>query len=946
MKKQFCFVLILCFLSSSLILPVWSSSTYSVEQSESISGFQDSFTVFPGEEYVLKYSPDTFAISKYTNQLSELLTVETIKQAIVKAPDWLEFSLLHQFEQMENPSSYADLILNASKQYTDEIAFCIAHAPLGNVPDPSLILDNVKQVYNVDELISYADVIDLNQSMPDCYSTIQYQVLSNNETVQRILPKEIYYWDIVHPKIMRDTPSYVYDEFWRDYVFYHNDKGYPLLLEKIENISFLWDEQSYHQPGNRIWSESINLHPTSVEAVSYWIGKTVPFPAAGNRPLQPNHIAHQHNGWCGELQKIAVAALRSVLVPSISVCNIAEDHVWREFYDNGWHQNDNWWSDTGGTVDVAEVYDEGWGKDMSSVFSWRGDGVISDVTSRYINSNDTVNVSFSVSNMVGTPVDGARVTVLVKGLKDISWHKNQVLIMLETIWHKIPAFLQNSLLSTVYDRIVHRIENVSDVIDGLTVSIWNYTNAEGLCSFTLGKNDEYVFLIQQPIDSLPFPLGSPSTLRWLKYPEDSSFSIRFPRSNHEKKPLEVNGCLKDSLSTVVNLSSSGVQYQANIKTNDIGQISCSCPISFFVLTEKEYNKYVNDEAFNAKYYLKDDNINDILSLDDDPCYFVFYNPSQNTIAMINLDLDVTQSTSQDFISIIQPSTTVFSHPHFQIGETIKISGVASDQTTLQINNQTISQPDGAWTFLINTTGWNPGSYTLKATCNMKTSEKQITLFDSIPPTTSIVSPRTNSIFSQGENIIVNGLSLDNHKIKTVMLGIDDSNWIMIQDPENWSKTINTENNIPGLHQLSIKTIDENNNQQIIHQPFVINDTSQSHEPVIHSIERSFLQQQSEETTVVIYANITSDDMFPIKQAYVEYKTEGNEIIKENKLYPYAQHPVQSRHPEDPKKNQSNTPIYGCELGRFKTNETVSVRVTAIDIANNKQVSTWKTIQLQ
>jgi hypothetical protein len=224
MKKQFCFVLILCFLSSSLILPVWSSSTYSVEQSESISGFQDSFTVFPGEEYVLKYSPDTFAISKDTNQLSELLTVETIKQAIVKAPDWLEFSLLHQFEQMENPSSYADLILNASKQYTDEIAFCIAHAPLGNVPDPSLILDNVKQVYNVDELISYADVIDLNQSMPDYYSTIQYQVLSNNETVQRILPKEIYYWDIVHPKIMRDTPSYVYDEFWRDYVFYHNDK--------------------------------------------------------------------------------------------------------------------------------------------------------------------------------------------------------------------------------------------------------------------------------------------------------------------------------------------------------------------------------------------------------------------------------------------------------------------------------------------------------------------------------------------------------------------------------------------------------------------------------------------------------------------------------------------------------------------------------------------------
>ena len=67
---------------------------------------------------------------------------------------------------------------------------------------------------------------------------------------------------------------------------------------------------------------------------------------------------------------------------------------------------------------------------------------------------------------------------------------------------------------------------------------------------------------------------------------------------------------------------------------------------------------------------------------------------------------------------------------------------------------------------------------------------------------------------------------------------------------------------------------------------------------------------------------------------VEYKIEHNMFSKT--LFEYAQHPIQKRHREDPKKNQTNQPVYGCDLGRFSTNKTITIRIIAIDVANNKK----------
>lgn len=926
-------------INSSLLAPIIHSSPLMIESSKAIAGFSSTLTIGAGEEYVLKYNPSSDSFTKVTNPLTDPLS-EKVNHAISKAPNWLEESLIYQFTKIDNADTYADLIITAKKELTDEIAFCIAHGPLGNPPDPDLILSNVEQIYKVDDFISYADIIEINQKFPDYYSTIQYTVLEGNNCETRLLPREIYYWYIVHPQILSENPEFIYDSFWRDYLFYHNDLGYPLLLEKIENIEYLWDNQSYAQPGNRDWQESIQLHPTAVEAVSYWVGKTVPYQATGDRPGQPNLIAHQHNGWCGELQRIAVAGLRSVLVPSISVCNIAEDHVWREFYDTGWHQNDNWWTDSGGTVDVPNIYSEGWGKDMSSVFSWRGDGMVSDVTSRYIRAEDTVNVSFLVSDLRGKPVDGARITVLVKGLKDITWYKNKAIDLLDSFWDKVPSLIKDSFFGSVYDRLIYRIENISDVIDGLTISIWNYTDADGVSSFTLGRYDEYVFFIQQPIDSLPFPLASWTSLRTLKNPVDTAYSIRFPTLLSERVPSELihsditnEGEMNISLS----LESEGIQYQANVKNNDIGQFQSKSPISFMVLNEEEYIKYDNNKDFKSYFYKKDYTIFDNLILNEDIYYFVFYNPTQHIKSSANISLTIDKITNEESVIILKPSTTTCDHPLFQSGETIEIRGISSDETTIQINNEQFLRSSGGWTILVNTSHWNPGDYVIKATCGSMKREVPITLFDNTPPSTHRINVKPYEIIPAQEELMISGKSADNHDVKNVSIRIDDEPWALCEGKNDWMKTIDTSRFTPGIHTLDIKTVDNSNNQDIINQPIIFNTTIPTSNLTIQSIEWS-PQYPTNQTMITIYANVTSDHSFPVKKVLLDYQT--TERTDSTQFYEYAQHPKQERHVEDPKLNQSNNALYGVELGSFSAGEIIYIRITAYDVALNKQQSEW------
>ena len=550
----------------------------------------------PASDYFIRFDAQNLTLKGQDIEPSTNGLSETVIAAIAKSPRWIQQRLTSQFHNLSDPESYASVLLNSSKQYADEIAFSIACCPMGRVPSALLLKENAESLYEHDQWISYADIIDYDDGMGNYSSTIRYRVLENGTERYLTLPSEIYYWNVVHPKITNEEIDAVYGPVWRDYLFEHNDLGYPLLKEKLSTIQYLWDCQSYYQPGGRLWSVCINQHPTAIEAISYWIGKTVPNPATGDRPGQASVIAHEHNGWCGELQKIAIAAQRAALIPSISASNVGEDHVWREFYERGWHENDNWWSDTGGAVDEPDAYAYGWGKNMSAIYQWQGDGTILQDTARYIHEEDRITVDFYVRDLFSQPVDGARVIVLVKGPKDITFYTNLILEKLQNLWDKLPEILKGKLFSLLFSKIEERINKIPDSITGLTITTWGYTDSQGRCSFELGKNLDYLFLIQEGNLKKPWQLARHNTLRSLKTGEDKLFNIILLDASHKPQKMTPQAIqLPVDCQFLLSFTSSGYQLQKHFTNEGIGRYEFVGNIDVLLLNQENFQRYKKEQ---------------------------------------------------------------------------------------------------------------------------------------------------------------------------------------------------------------------------------------------------------------------------------------------------------------------------------------------------------------
>jgi hypothetical protein len=144
---------------------------------------------------------------------------------------------------------------------------------------------------------------------------------------------------------------------------------------------------------------------------------------------------------------------------------------------------------SGGCIDTPYVYTDGWGKDMSAIFAEYGDGRIEDVTSRYLHPEETIIVNFSVYDAFLKPYDNARITVLVQGLKAITWHQYQILLLLENLWKPYEEKFNGTIIESIYQRIRAWINDLPEVIDTSLITTWNYTDVHGKCQFILGKND-------------------------------------------------------------------------------------------------------------------------------------------------------------------------------------------------------------------------------------------------------------------------------------------------------------------------------------------------------------------------------------------------------------------------------------------------------------------------
>ncbi len=331
--------------------------------------------------------------------------------------------------------AYADLINEAPRKCVDELGFIIAHtnadvlrAMSGTIDlgdpectyDPGILLDHVEEHYRLNGELRYAGIRE-----KDDYTTLWY---ITGEGEEKELPRDDYYWYVVHPRCRYEAPGYTHGDYWREYLRYDEQYANEFGANLVDAVK-----------------DAENIHD-AVYALTRWMDAFMDF-GYDSHDKTPIEIYDLHYGSCGEWSIITNALGRAVFIPTRLGNDWAEDHVWNEFYDdveNGtWHH----WDTTGPNIDDPESYERDWGKDISAVFSYRGDDLVYEygVTEKY---TDTAHITVRVRDRNGDPVDGAC-----------------VVMQSEYFVRNNPAYMPAPM-----------------------ISIWNYTDESGECEFDLGNN--------------------------------------------------------------------------------------------------------------------------------------------------------------------------------------------------------------------------------------------------------------------------------------------------------------------------------------------------------------------------------------------------------------------------------------------------------------------------
>ena len=886
--------------SSLIILPVAGIINKNELKNDFIGQFKKSVYIDAGDDFYIHFNESNGLEFK---KQDFNLTMEE-KKAIVRAPSWIQLRLARQLELISNGSKYAKLILNCPKKYVDEIAFSIATCPLNAMPSPCLLYDNAANIYKNAKYLDYAKLIDFDNGS----TTIEYKMLDHGEEKHIVCPMSIYYWFVVHPRITFEDAKYVYGKFWRSYLFYHNDIGYPLLMEKLHGIKWLWDNESYYPPSHRTWKWSMKNHPTAIEAINYWVGKTVNQLAIGDRPGQPNIIAHEHNGFCGELQQISVAAQRAALIPSVGICDLGEDHVWREFWANGWHECDNWWADGGGCIANYSEYRYRWHKIISALFAWRGDSSIYDVTQKYIKAGDRGKVIVSVFDSFGKPVDGARITVFgswkANNFKDKMWNK-----YIDAIWEKLPDEIKEKW-KYKYEKVKKFYkEHIPGLIPWIWPSIWNYTDIDGRCSFNLGLGHSYLFLIQK--DDLfyygPFSIGKSNSIHYYitVFPNKTrEMHIKFILPDiHKKlkKPAIIPSKGKYKFS--ISFDTEAYQKQRNPWDWKYAMEDVNSKIKFFVVDEENFKKYLNGQNFKCYKYLYSKNGS--ICFNATNCYIVFKNDAKRSDILLKLKVKI--KGNGDFIHITPPSFGIVDKGIFDI------KGYATKEGIIKIENKT-------WNVYGNfSIKWNAsiGLHKIYAECGKFKKIYEIDVEDISPPEIILNEPKEGEAVKK---LNLKGFVKDNDEIKMAKAYIGN-NEINLKKKFNLNLSLN-----PGDYILKIVAYDNAGN----HANKTVNFTvlGKYDKPEIKNVYY-MPSYPNNESNIVIYANV-SKTFYNI----AKIKIIINGIEKE--MYRYADYPSQPRHNEDELKNESNKPIYGIEI--FLEKGDYKFKIEAIDTAGNIAIS--------
>jgi hypothetical protein len=762
-------------------------------------------------------------------------------------------------------NKYAQLILTADAKFKDEIAFSIANTPTQVLVQTSaypVYKLNAELLYEIDAYLDYANIKDYGSyDKGDYYSTVEYKYKKSpsGSILTTELPRDIYYWYVVHPKLSDEMPAFINPasgepavpptgRFWREYLFYNADTEYPsdpptdvnddgipdfhypkdepppLLKDRLAGIKYLYDSEPYNAPSGYKNNGYNNSRPWgykdhAIEVISNWVAKTLPLneqeSADGERPIQPVRIARMHNGNCGELQDLTTAAARTALIPIAGVMLWGEDHVWSEFYDRGWHQWDNYWSDGGAVVDNFMNYWVGWGqRGGSGVSKWHGNDYVSEATQRYVPEEDLTTLIFHVNDRNGNPVDGARV-------------------MVSSYWTTVDA--------SGYQ------------VDIPFPSIWNYTDNNGMCELKVATQEGMANGNKNFSLRVISKLGNAEEVKieldhggqqefWFNLEGTAAETgldletLTIPPSKDRYK-LEINYELEGAYQLPPNPMVGNYHPQP---------LSIVNYINGFVCDENNYNYYLGNEYRNGEpvdvYYSSGDSQVGNISFElftNDNIYYVFYNKkSIETYKTLRLTARLFEKPDDPpQLSILEPEDFAT----FEVGSKITINGTAIDdrgieELRLRMGSSGGSGPfdfditntlkDGLWEYTWDTTKLINGTYIIKVIAydtneNYGVDHIYINLVDppppppadETPPEIEIIKPLNQSIFTIGDEISFSGSATDNIEVSALTLTVASRtiNILSSLSDSKWSYSWDSGEQRAGIYKFNILGIDPSGN---------------------------------------------------------------------------------------------------------------------------------------
>jgi hypothetical protein len=418
--------------------------------------------LLPGEYSYFKVNTNTQNVTYYPLNYN---LHSSCQDAINRAPDWLEKDLILQFRKLKRfnlDDDYAKLILDADANMVDEVAFQVAHIAVETLAstrfkaNKELIIKNAQHIYNVVDSLKYVRLKEYGDfSTGDYYTTSEYRVKkgTNGDTVWTEIPRDIYYWYVVHPKIDREalaiqdnSSDRTYGYFYKDYIWYNPDSVYDyrhvdttmvyvdayktympgiykgdsahkhrfLTLDRFGELmqkpEILWNRNQTYYPFLRPYKNSDH----ALDVLGNWASRAIPVITDGkNRPFQPNQGLYEHNGNCHEDAILIVAACRTALIPVVHRNSSGEDHAWAAIFDEDWYHYEFFRGGLDisineqfrGMTNLLKGGSYGW--TTSVVHASRSDGFLHNHTSYYTDKKATLHIKVSDKN--GVPVDNANI---------------------------------------------------------------------------------------------------------------------------------------------------------------------------------------------------------------------------------------------------------------------------------------------------------------------------------------------------------------------------------------------------------------------------------------------------------------------------------------------------------------------------------------------------------